>query len=201
VSVSIGLTMRVTKDPKTEERRDAIDQNWFKFLEFCELKPFLLPNNQYVFDALEKKFINGIILTGGNSLSHLNGDAPERDAFEYYLLRYAIFNKIPVLGVCRGMQVIQNFFNVTLEQVSNHVATHHNVFYNRKTYLVNSFHRYGAYSSVKELQIIGKAEDGLVEAIQHVTLPLKAIMWHPERESVFKEFDKKIFQNHFLNSL
>ena len=46
--------------------------------------------------------INGIILSGGNNI----GDVKERDITETYLLKYAETNEIPVLGICRGMQML-----------------------------------------------------------------------------------------------
>ena len=48
-----------------------------------------------------------MVLTGGNDLAALGGDAPERDATENALLDAAESRRLPVIGVCRGMQVIQ----------------------------------------------------------------------------------------------
>ena len=39
-----------------------------------------------------------------------NGDAEKRDLLEKKLLKHAIKTKIPLVGVCRGMQIIQDFF-------------------------------------------------------------------------------------------
>lgn len=64
-----------------------------------------------------------LVLTGGNSLTMLDGDAPERDLVEKELLRYADNKNIPVLGVCRGMQLMQEFEgNHDFIRISNHIT-------------------------------------------------------------------------------
>ena len=80
-------------------RRDCLDQAWTKFLAACELLPVLLPN---VTDAalaiFETAGIAGLVLTGGNDLAALGGDAPERDDVENALLDLAEQRGLPVLG-------------------------------------------------------------------------------------------------------
>ena len=89
--------------------------------------PFLLPftNNIQVLQSAVS-LIDGLLLTGGGDVSPiLYGEAslPEcgdccsaRDDFDYLLLRFANERRIPVLGICRGMQVINTYFGGTLYQ-------------------------------------------------------------------------------------
>lgn len=65
----------------------------------------------------------GIVLTGGNSLCKYGGNAPERDENEHTLIDYAVQNNIPLYGLCRGMQVILDYFGIELENVAFHAAT------------------------------------------------------------------------------
>lgn len=191
--------MRVDMQENLKERRDAIDQRWYQFLNVCGFKPILLPNEESSLDLVRKLDLHGILLTGGNSLSKLGGDAPERDAFEASLVKYAIDTKKPLMGVCRGMQVIQNFFGVNLDPIEGHANSYHKIIYLNKTIKVNSYHHFGSLYSVPELIITAKSDDQVVEAVSHKHWPIQGIMWHPEREFLPNPFDIFIFQKHFTS--
>ncbi len=196
--VLIGVSQRVTTVTEYVERRDALDQRWAAFLTFCGLIPIFIPNHPpTVRLLLEEVPLNGFLLTGGNNLVVLGGDAPERDEAELLLLEYAITNGKPLLGVCRGMQLIQHFFGAQLEQVSDHVTAGHRILGIGSERTVNSYHLYGARTSPLGLNATARAEDGIVEAVQHVSFPLKGIMWHPERCDPFDEMDRNMFWNFF----
>lgn len=179
------------------ERRDSLDQRWYKFLFECNLCPIPLPNIGFNPRYIEYLKLSGFILTGGNTLVNLGGDAPERDNTEIQILEYAIENKMPLLGVCRGMHLIQNYFGVELFQVKNHVNKHHKVQFNNFSIKVNSYHNFGANTSTGDLLVDARSEDGLVEAISHHNLPIKGMMWHPEREEIFSDYDIQTFKEHF----
>ena len=66
----VGLTMRIEDLSKNNERRDCIDQRWYNFLDACNLRPILIPNLEYFVSEKYLNKLSGIILTGGNSLSH-----------------------------------------------------------------------------------------------------------------------------------
>jgi len=193
----VGLTLRVDFHESIQERRDAIDQRWYVFLEACGLCPILLPNTVLNIDILERLNLSGIILTGGNSLKSMGGDSPEREIFETKLIQFALERKLPLLGVCRGMQMLQEYFGVRLGAVQNHVKTRHSIHYLENERNVNSYHDFGSYSSVAELKILAQSADGVIEAILHESLPIKGIMWHPERESQINSLDIAMFKQHF----
>ena len=129
----IGLTLRVSENQSYPERRDCIDQRWAKLLLQLNYLPVLLPNlgSTDVEAFLNDSALDGVVLTGGNSL--ITPDctpadaAPERDAFEQTLLRWATSREIPVLGICRGMQMINLHFGGNLSNLSNHVGSDHPV--------------------------------------------------------------------------
>tara|TARA_B100000242_G_scaffold293171_1_gene270461 strand:+ start:307 stop:903 length:597 start_codon:yes stop_codon:yes gene_type:complete len=193
----VGLTMRVEALSKIKEKRDSIDQRWYNFLDMCNLHPILIPNSE---SFVSEKYLNklsGIILTGGNSLSHLQGDAQERDKVENKIVKYATEKNLPLMGVCRGMQILQNYYGVSIEKVAYHVGTRHNLIFRNQQINVNSFHNYGATTTSSCLEILATCSDNVIEAIQHRDLPFFGIMWHPERENSFSNFDIKLFEEHF----
>ena len=51
--------------------------------------------------------------------------------------------KIPIIGVCRGMQIIQNYFGINLFKISGHIKVRHELYYEGKKINVNSYHNYG----------------------------------------------------------
>tara|TARA_B100001093_G_scaffold520394_1_gene615407 strand:- start:5284 stop:5916 length:633 start_codon:yes stop_codon:yes gene_type:complete len=205
--INIAITLRVSNIDKYNERRDCIDQKWIELLITCGLNPILIPNNlAYVENLIEAKNLSGLILTGGNDLENIGGDAIERDQVENFLLKHCIDNKIPVLGVCRGMQLIQNFFNIKLTPVTNHVDIYHKLFVSKKSKhysfinkltLVNSYHNFGTLSSKPPLNTAATSEDGVVMAVEHYELPIFGHMWHPEREYPFNK-DQIYFIKYFF---
>jgi len=194
----VAITQRVSIVPEYGERRDCLDQAWPRFLAACGLTPLALPNVLAV--ALELcagADVSGLVLTGGNDLAECGGDAPERDAVESGLLDWAERRGLPVLGVCRGMQVIQRRFGVGLRRVEGHVTRRQVIRIDGEPREVNSFHHFGAFESRPPLAIWAVADDGVVKAIRHSTQPITGIMWHPERCSPFSLADVALFRRVF----
>jgi putative glutamine amidotransferase len=191
--MKIGLTQRVDVLCDRDERRDALDQAWAQVIFHAGFVPVPLPNQpghaERLVDALG---LQGVILTGGNDLADVPGAtdvAPQRDAFECELLELCMARRLPVLGVCRGMQFVVRHFGGQLVATEGHVRVPHPII-PRESGMptlpraeVNSFHRFSARAELlpAELAVAGLAPDGVVEAVVHRTLPIWAIMWHPER--------------------
>lgn len=138
-----------------------------------------------------------IVLSGGNDI----GQAPERDNLEHAALAYARLHRVPVLGICRGMQMIHVHQGGELVLQTGHVAVAHTVTgewlgEGRRT--VNSYHNQGVPGDAlgAELEPLACAEDGSVEALRHCHLPWLGIMWHPERDTPTAEADQKLIKNH-----
>lgn len=189
----LGLSQRVVVDKKTGEIRDCLDQNWSQLLHNYSHSIISIPNDpQNLKIFLENIKIDGIILTGGNDLASLSAGVNvsiERDQTETKLLKYAFDQKIPVLGVCRGFQMLNTFLGGTLTRASDHVGRPHKVttvndnFVDSQSFTVNSFHNYVIQRDdlAKELKPLAVAADGTIESAISSQHNCIGIMWHPER--------------------
>ena len=191
----IGLTLRVEH---ARERRDCLDQEWYKVLARNGLWPVPLPNvpdpPMGVGGLLEELDLAGVVLTGGNDLSSTPGardPAPERDRFEAQVLDACAERGLPVLGVCRGFHMMISHYGGRLVPAEGHVATRHPLVVAPDCVLpledrdeVNSFHDFTVTVDGlgRELRVMASSSDGMVEAAAHAHLPQWGIMWHPERE-------------------
>lgn len=111
--------------------------------------------------------------------------------------------KRPILGICKGMQVINVSFGGTITQhikESDHHAWDNGdklhptyvqpdsilaKLYGR-TPLTNSAHHQAVDVLGQDLSIIQTADDGIIEGIVHHSLPILGVQWHPER--LFPDF-------------
>lgn len=194
----IGITQRVVVHAAYAERRDALDQRWASFLGACGLTAVALPNHVDQACALASSLpLRGVLFTGGNDLCEYGGDAPERDETESALYRFAIERDLPLVGVCRGMQVIQHLNGVRLERVEGHVTARHRVRIDGVPVDRNSYHRFGARTTSASLAVWATADDGVIEAVRQRDRRVTAIMWHPERASAWLSDDIALFKEAF----
>ena len=206
--IKIGITQRVENVAAYSERRDALDQRWALFFERLDMLIIPLPNRIEDFSKYVTEIgLDGVVLSGGNDLaSQENGVniALERDALEKQIITICIDKNIPLLGICRGMQIINEYFGGQLSKVSGHVAVTHEVSFtdsdliNRK-FEVNSFHNYGILPQQlgKGLKSIALANDATVEGLRHATQNILGLMWHPERHDPFSVNDQEIITHFF----
>lgn len=183
----LAVSQRVDVIAGRDERRDALDQNLARWLLAAGCLPAPVPNalagvsDHDLEDWLAHIHPAAIVLSGGNDL----GEAPERDATERRLLDWAASRRLPVLAICRGMQMMGVHAGGTLVEVHGHVRTRHRLDGDYDGMSVNSFHRFALADAPPGFRVLAQAEDGTIEAIQHNTLPWLGWMWHPEREAAF----------------
>ena len=180
---------------------DYLDHYWIKYFEkkkySFQLIPNSLLNSKNLINNITKKDL--IILPGGNDILGKNHLFKTRLKIEKDLLSLSIRKKIPLLGVCRGMQVINNYFGGDIKKIKGHMNTKHPVFMKKRFFekpkiIVNSFHNYCISSKnvSKELEILATDNQSNIEMFKHRKLKIFGVMWHPEREKQSKNLDKII---------
>jgi putative glutamine amidotransferase len=124
-----------------------------------------------------------------------------RDELEFRLLQEAVRRGIPVLGLCRGAQLINVFFGGTLYQdLQNFYIERpqlHTIFPRKTVHVepesalfkamekkhlhVNSLHRQAVKDLGKNLRVVCRETTGVLQAIEHIHFPfLIGVQWHPE---------------------
>lgn len=172
------ITQIITKDEQRNEIRESLDSAWYDFAARYGIR--IMPMS---YKQRPQEFDFGLlILSGGNSLNSVESSDSNhlRDVFEKSLLDYAIKNKIPVLAICRGMQVVNEYFGGTLKKVDGHVRVNHFIKINNLELIVNSYHGY-AVDKLGEGLKIDAVYEGVIEAVSSNDGLIKCIMWHPER--------------------
>lgn len=202
MSRCIALTMRVvqtTYPNGSSEMRDAISHDWARFLSQALPHAVWLPlpnTGRQAVQLAETLHVGGLILTGGEDV----GSCPQRDTTELALLDWARAKALPVLGVCRGAQMLQHVCGGALRPVAEHqMAARHKVVWQGHGITVNSFHQQGIFAPelAHELKPQALAQDNTVEAFSHNTLPWFGTLWHPERETSVTKHDCQILQQLF----
>lgn len=154
----------------------------------------------------------GLLLAGGEDIdSRRYGEAPgpisgpysvERDEFEFGLVERALDKGIPILGVCRGHQLLNVALggsliqDLPLGEGESHAATtyyrkhrSHAVTISKESKLaeiygvhaeVNSFHHQAIKNPGKGVVPVAWADDGIIEAFEVKDLPIIGVQWHPE---------------------
>lgn len=193
----VAITMLRLFDPAREEWRDAIDERWSAFLSHCGVLPLYMPNDVQVSrNLLERLQPQGVLLTGGGSCQALSGIADPRDKTETMLLAWAEQHRLPVFGVCRGMQVMLSRVGAKLEPVASHIGSH-TIRSHGAVRRVNSFHDYGFYVVPPGYVVEAVSADGVIEAVSNFEASHSAVMWHPERNQPWNTADISLIHTVF----
>jgi putative glutamine amidotransferase len=190
--------------------------NYLHWLEEGGINYVILDWQKNNFDDIKK--CSSLLLTGGADIfpefyndweegKNKEDYIPERDGFEFKLLDYALENNYPILGICRGLQIINCKLNGSLindietirgtnhRKISNSQDREHKVKINESSLLfdvvnekegvVNSSHHQSIDRLGEGLIVTAKADDGIIEGVEWAEKENKpfflAIQWHPER--------------------
>ena len=102
---NIAVTMRYDYFYNRKELRNGIDFNLINWIYKLGFTPHLVPNDLRYFNTIKKKKIHGFILSGGNDTNLKK----TRTILENKILYFSKKKKIPVLGICHGMQIMNKF--------------------------------------------------------------------------------------------
>lgn len=138
----------------------------------------------------------------------------ENDKFLLECLDTAIKMQKPILGICKGMQLINTYFWGSLKQNIAHADLHNNLekqnstvhpvyvewnsilweIFPEKQCDVNSIHHQAIEQLWEWLEVIAKSEDAYIEAIQHSHHKILGVQWHPEMLPNNRKFFHEILQ-------
>ena len=161
--------------------------------------------------------LDGIVLSGGGDINplllgeeplpQLHSVCPKRDEQELFLTREAFHRQIPILGICRGIQVMAVALDGKVWQdiyvqgegarlkhsqdMPRHYASHsvsikegsmlQSIYGNKQTIAVNSFHHQAVSLPGPHLQVSAISSDGIIEAVESSEhKALLGVQWHPE---------------------
>jgi len=208
-----------------------MNQTYIRILENLGALPVMIPLQMSeatlrgIFERLD-----GLFLPGGEDIdpSHygaerhplLGGTDKERDRTELLVTQWAIEEGMPLLGVCRGLQVINVACGGTLYQDLHDECPYlHKHDYTPPTYEryrvshtitieadsrlaqslgvvheVNSMHHQGINQLGVGLRVVARAEDGLPEAVELPVLPFTVgVQWHPEELATTDQHSTDLF--------
>lgn len=216
--IGISMNRRQGQNPK-----NFLDHAYVKAVLAVGGTPLLIPNIGEEYAGEYIKNIGGLILSGGSDVTPFYYDEDPhkisgpfcrpRDSMERALYREARKAEIPVLGICRGMQVIASFEGGSLIQdipsqfetdmvhvlrgapwETEHLAktvegTLIESLLGEGERVINSIH----HQAVKELpqgfRAAMYARDGMIEAMENAKARVVALQFHPERlQADYKEF-------------
>lgn len=182
----VAVSQRVDPFPDRNETRDALDHRLTAFLKIGGYLPVPVPNSLGlgILEWLAVVHPAAVVLSGGNGI----GQSAERDETESTLLSYARSRHLPVLGICRGMQMLAHWSGTDLHLIPGHVRTRHRLT-GEITGEVNSYHGFSLANCPLGFEVLARSEDSEIEAIRHQSLPWEGWMWHPEREENFSARD------------
>jgi putative glutamine amidotransferase len=224
VTAVVLIVGRVSADAAgVRDAAFAAGQKYFRAVERGGGVPLLLPPMPALLDRLPAVLdrVDAVVLHGGGDVDptrygqaqaaeQVYGIVHEHDEVEIAVTRAAIERDLPLLGICRGMQVLNVAMGGTLVQhigSEDHWRVRHPVTLEPGTRIAkavgadvadscNSIHHQALDTIADGLAVVGRGSDGMVEAVEAVDSRwIVAVQWHPEdtadedpqQQSIFDE--------------
>jgi putative glutamine amidotransferase len=230
----IGITMRLELDT----RRFYLGRDYSEAIEGLGAIPFhlsLIPNEEYIAEALRN--LDGILLPGSDTdvdpryfgeepHPKLKKIIPEKEETDFLVLAQAEERKIPLLGICFGMQALNvarggSIFQDIEAQIPNALKHEQGAPLERSSHAieienesllaglagnktcarVNSHHHQSIKAVGKNLKATARAKDGVLECIEDTRGDrfVLGVQWHPELSWKTDELSRNIFETFIAN--
>lgn len=168
--------------------------------------------------------LDGILMSGGGDINPLFvGEEPLpalqdvdtlRDRYDLLLIRLASNRQIPLMGICRGHQMLNAAFGGTLYQdiysqadtdvikhsqkMAREEASHTVHLEDGCVIAVNSFHHQAVKDVALEFVQTAVAPDGINEGMRHPEKSVFSVQWHPEAMAIHGDEEAQALFNHFI---
>lgn len=168
--------------------------------------------------------LDGILMSGGGDINPLFvGEEPLpalqdvdtlRDRYDLLLIRLASNRQIPLMGICRGHQMLNAVFGGTLYQdiysqadtdvikhsqkMAREEASHTVHLEDGCVIAVNSFHHQAVKDVAPEFVQTAVAPDGINEGMRHPEKSVFSVQWHPEAMAIHGDEEAQALFNHFI---
>ena len=174
---------------------DSFVFNLVQYLQQLGANCTVVRNDEFKISEADK--YDGVLISPGPG-------TPEAAGVSVELVKYCAEKKIPLLGVCLGHQVIAVAYGATVSRApellhgKTSVVSHssNSVLENIPTpFTATRYHSLAIEKDTlpAELEITGQTESGVVMAIQHKSLPICGVQFHPE--SVLTEHGYQMIGN------
>ncbi len=232
VTASMGVPHPMPDDNWGKDPRWNVNCTYIEAIQAFNGSPLILPSIPKKKEILKYlSVIDGLLLTGGgdigpliygdNPRKELGSVDPDRDEFEYEIIKLAMERDLPILGICRGAQILnvsaggdlyQNIYS-EVEGVIKHYqnaprwAGTHNIeiesgsqlkdMIGEENVAVNSFHHQAIKEVAPGFNVSARAQDQIIEGIECQGLSFViGVQWHPEtmwkKHPIFKNLFKSL---------
>ena len=175
---------------------DSFTFNLYHYLSSLKVKVDVIRNDQITSYEILKKKYNKIVISPGPGNPNQSGNCLK--------IVKSLYNKIPILGVCLGHQIIGQVFGSKIVQAKKLMHGKTSKIISKKLGILRnlpkSFEATRYHSLIidkktlsKELEITAESKDGLVMGVQHKKYAVHGVQFHPE--SIKTKLGIKILQN------
>lgn len=198
--MKIGITCRILTEDGT--RKEFVNEDYFKLLDKYGFIPIVLSSTTSKLDDL-LNLCDCFLIPGGDDLdaklyNEVNHETniladPKIDTLDIKVIEYAIKNNKPILGICRGLQILNVYFKGTLVQHiedNSHKKNYDDLLELNddsrlinilpKTFIINSFH-HQKIGKLGNGLIVDGVSKGAIELITHKDYPIIATQYHIEQ--------------------
>lgn len=174
---------------------DSFTYNIVQYLQELGIQPKIFENDKITVEELKQLDFQSIIISPG-------AGNPDTAGISMDVIK-EFYETKKILGICLGHQCIAQFFGGKIIKSSNPIhGKTSKIFFNEKSKLFKGmtqgfsatrYHSLEVTSIPSSLKISATTQDGIIMAIEHKTLPIYGVQFHPE--AILSEYGHTLFQN------